>query len=135
VWELAEAASSRVNEEPPAGGIGKLPPELLTTVFSFLDNLQLIRCLGVCRYWRNTLSNSTTLWPSYILVNNHEGYRGNEDYDVDGISVSDPKLVRSFCERLSNLGNVKELKMDSIFQQEKLMSSFSRTFHHWRSYA
>jgi hypothetical protein len=111
VSEIAEPALSRVSE-PSLCWVGGLPPELLITVFSFLDTLQLIRSLGVCRYWRNTLSNNTALWPSYISVRKGGGYAGLEEYfRVDGIRVLHPKLVRSLCEKLSNLGNVKVLNM------------------------
>jgi hypothetical protein len=48
--------------------IGRLPPELFTNIFCYLDFRSLAQCLAVCRIWNDMLNNYSSVWPSFVSM-------------------------------------------------------------------
>jgi hypothetical protein len=90
--------------------ISKLPPELLVIVFSYLDRLELIRCLAVSRVWNDILINHSAVWPSHVCVTQDDD---GLLYKVEQIPCRDVYAAITICKLLSKLpGTIKSLKLE-----------------------
>jgi len=80
-WEVAPRSSKLMLEEMekirgPGGGISgglekvdffqRLPRDFRLEVFGFLDDLALVRCMRVCKDWKELLSESSMVWRKLV---------------------------------------------------------------------
>jgi hypothetical protein len=63
-YQIAKSSNQALEEEQTqeAVYVNRLPEELLTEIFSYLDHKQLLQCMVTCRQWESVIHGNSGVW-------------------------------------------------------------------------